>query len=422
MNLNIRLYPIYKLFSYDVMFYYSVSILYLTTVKSLTFSEVALLGTIYSSCAILFQLPATIITDKIGLKNSMILGSVLRSIWGIIIFLAPSFTFILIGESVIALGFALNGVSESPFIYTSMKKVGRENEYSKVESKGSTLYFVIESIACIIAGYLYTVNVNLPIIFATFCFLISTIIATFFNPLPKTAKNTSFKEHLSDLRDGFKYIFNSKRLHALLLFSAVFNGIVALATYLMKIYLKTFNVSSMTFGYIYAILAISSAIGCAIQHRIENKFKNKTLTFYSITYVVTFLFLTILALIGLPINSIIYIGTFFFVIQALLKGSYRIIIKQYLSRYTISAVRTKIMSIYYLAESLGAALILYIASLLANNLLVGYLYFIFGTMFVIILVFILMYMKKRVGKNPEEYEITDRIDLVSSESKLEKDE
>lgn len=422
MNRNIKLYPIYKLFSYDILFYYSVSILYLTIVKSLSFSQVALLSSIYSASAILFQLPATIITDKIGVKNSMILGNIFCSMWGLVVFLSNSFLYVSIAETVFAFGFALNGVSESPFIYSSMKMAGREDEYSKVESKGSTLYFIVESVACIIAGYLYTVNVNLPIIFATICFLTATILATFFKPLPRNSDNVSAREYFLDLKYGFRYIFNSSRLHALLLFSAAFQGVVVLSTFLMKTYLKTFNVDSRTFGYIYAILAVSSAIGCSIQHKLEDKFKNKTLGFYSITYLSTFLFLSIFALIGLPIKFVITIGAMFFVVQALLKGSYRIIIKKYLSRYTTSAVRTKIMSIYYLAEALGASSILYIASLLADSLFIGYLYFVFGSFLLILFIFILMYMKRRVGKSPEAYELTDRIDLVLDESNLEKDE
>lgn len=413
MNLNIKLYPFYKLFSYDVLFYYSISILYLTNVKSFGLSEIALFSSIYSISSILFQLPATIITDKIGNKNAMILGNIFCSLWGIFLFLSKSFLIVAIGEAICAFGFALNGVSESPFLYGSMKKAGRTDEYSKVEGKGSALYFVIEAVACVVAGFLYTVNVNLPIIFATICFLTATTLASFFKPLPKNAeKSNSTREYFIDLKNGFKFIFKSKRLHALLLFSCVFHGVVSVASFFMKAYLNGYNISANIFGYIYAILAVSSAIGCFIQNKIENKYKNNTLAFYSITFVSTFLFIAVLALTGIPKNILVILGTIFFVVQAILKGSYRIIMKQYLSRYTTSGIRTKIMSIYYLVESLGSASILYIASLLVDKISLGYMYFLFGSFLLIVFMFILMYMKSRVGRNPDEYGVRDRMDLL----------
>ena len=85
-----------------------------------------------------------------------------------------------------------------------MKKAGRTDEYSKVEGKGSALYFVIEAVACVVAGFLYTVNVNLPIIFATICFLTATTLASFFKPLPKNAeKSNSTREYFIDLKNQF---------------------------------------------------------------------------------------------------------------------------------------------------------------------------------------------------------------------------
>ncbi len=122
MQRNIKLFPVYKLFSYDILFYYAISILYLTGTKGFSLSQVALVSSVYSLSSILSQVPASIVADKIGLRNSMILGNILCMLWGLFYLIAPAFSFILIAEVLLAFGFALKGVSESPFLYSTLKK------------------------------------------------------------------------------------------------------------------------------------------------------------------------------------------------------------------------------------------------------------------------------------------------------------
>ena len=116
MQRNIKLFPIYKLFSYDILFYYAISILYLTGVKGFSVSQVALLSSIYSLAAIISQIPASIIADKIGLKNSMIAGNIMCLIWCLFYLTVPSFNFIIKGEVICAFGYALKGDTESPYL------------------------------------------------------------------------------------------------------------------------------------------------------------------------------------------------------------------------------------------------------------------------------------------------------------------
>lgn len=96
MQRNVKLFPIYKLFSYDVLFYYAISILYLTATKHFNLSQVALISSVYSLANILSQIPASIVAGKIGLKNSMIIGNLFIVVWGLFYLTVPSFNIILI--------------------------------------------------------------------------------------------------------------------------------------------------------------------------------------------------------------------------------------------------------------------------------------------------------------------------------------
>jgi len=412
MQRNVKLFPIYKLFSYDILFYYAISILYLTGVKGFSVSQVALLSSIYSLASILSQIPASIVADKIGLRNSMIIGNIFIMIWGILYLVIPTFNFFLLGDIFCAFGFALKGVSESPFLYSSLKKIGKISQFAKVESKGSSLYFVVEAIACVIAGYLYFINPYLPLIFSCTCALIAVILAFYMNPIKTQEKSTlTTKERLKEMYSGFKFIFKSKRLHAILIFACVFYGVLALSNLYIKTFLNDIGVSSTLFGYIFAIASVASAIGSIIQDKIKQTHRNRTLSTISITYISSFIIIGLFALLFKNYYVLLTVGIIIFLIQSLIKGAYRIIIKEYISRYTTSSIRSKLMSIYYLAESFGSTTLMLIASRTIDLASIGIIYCVFGLVLFIIMILILNYMNSRVGLDPSKYGKNDRMDL-----------
>lgn len=412
MQRNIKLFPVYKLFSYDILFYYAVSILFLTGAKGFSVSQAALLSSIYSLSSILCQIPASIVADKIGLRNSMIFGNILCVVWALFYLIVPTFNIMLFGDIFCAFGFALKGASESPFLYSTLKKAGKTSEFSKVEGKGSSLYFIVEAVASIAAGYLYFINPYLPMIFSAICSSIATLLAFYMKPIRTYEKDKlTTKERFSEMIEGFKFIFKSKRLHALLIFACVFYGILSLSNLYIKTFLNDIQVSSTLFGYIFAISSVASAIGSAVQDKIEKKHKNKTLTTISITYIISFVVIGAFALIFRNYNVLLTVGIIVFLVQSLIKGAYRIIMKEYISRYTTSKIRSKLMSIYYLAESLGSTLLMFIASKTIDLVPIGVSYCVFGLSLFIVTILILNYMTSRVGLDPATYSKNDRMDL-----------
>lgn len=411
MERNVKLFPIYRLFSYDILFYYAISTMFFIEVKHLNLSEIAMLSTVYSLANVVLQIPAAILADKIGTKLGMIIGNVFCVLWGVNLITANSYYTLAIAEIFCALGFSLKGVCEVPFLLSSLKKIGHSNEFAKYESKGLSLYFVVEAVACVLSGYLYNINVYLPIIFICICSLIPTIIAMNFKEINKSAETISAKKYFSDMASGFKFIFKSKRLHAILLFSGIFFGIISLSSIFTKAYFTEFNLSSTGFGYVYAIFAVCAAFGSKIQDKLEKKYKNKTLTFFSISYVCLLVFAGIFALLNLTDNILIKIGTVLFSAQYVLKGAYNVIIKEYITRYTTSAIRSKLMSIFFLSTRIGASIFSTISSFLLANYTIGISCTISGILLVIVMIFILQFMHPRMGLAPDTYTARDRFDL-----------
>ena len=74
---NAKLYPIYKMFSWDLLFFYSVEFLFYTITKKVTASEILIINGFYLLFRILMQIPAVTITDSIGKRKSIILGNIM---------------------------------------------------------------------------------------------------------------------------------------------------------------------------------------------------------------------------------------------------------------------------------------------------------------------------------------------------------
>jgi len=405
---NIKLFPIYKLFAYDLMFFYAISMLFLHNVKGISISEILLLGSIYCAFQMIFQIPVTLVVDKIGYKKCIITGNIFCTTGVITYIFANSFITVMLGDLQMALGFALKSVSESPFLFTIMKKEKLENESAKVEAKGSALYFYVEAFASILAGYLYAVNPYIPVILCATAMLTATILAMKFDDISiNKAKTLDSSDYFSDMLRGFKFIFKSERLKALLLFACIFAGIVSVAGNFSKAFLTDINISSVTFGIITSLLSIISAIGSSYQDKFQNKRKKKTLSYISLIYIGVFFFVGIPHIIGFNKEILLSIGFIVFALQNFFKGSYRVIMKKYLNNFTTSSIRPKIMSVYYLCEMAGTFTLLFFASKFLEIANIGITYIIFGVIFLLMILLVLDYMRGRIGLKPEQYKEKD---------------
>lgn len=407
---NIKLFPIYKLFAYDLLFYYAIQMLFLHNVKGISISNIVLLNSLYSAFQMLFQIPASLVVDKIGYKKCIMTGNIFCTTAIITYILSNSFGTVMLGDFQLALGFALKSVSESPFLFTAMKKEKMQNDSAKVEAKGSSLYFYAEAFASILSGYLYVINPYVPVVLCALAMLTSTVLSTKFNDITLSTNQkakTNSEDYFSDMKNGFKFIFKSQRLKSLLLFSCAFAGIMAVASNFSKAFMTDIGISSVTFGIITSALSIISAIGSSYQDKFESKRKKKTLSYISIIYTVAFIFVGIPHLIGFNTEILLPVGFIVFALQYFFKGSYRVIMKKYLNNFTTSSIRPKIMSVYYLSEMFGTATLLFLASKMLDLVDIGVAYVVFGVLFIMIILLILEYMRTRLGLKPEQYNEKD---------------
>lgn len=225
-RINAKLYPVYKMFSWDLLFYYSIEFLFLTITKKLTASEVLIIAGFYLLFKILTQIPTVTITDFLGKRKSIILGNTLLVIHMLILIFMPGVYSVVLSNLIFALGYGLKTIAETNLLYDSVSTKGGEGLYSKLDAKGGSWYYILDGIASLTAGYLFVINNYLPMFICLGFLVISTVLSFKFKeiyPVKKSDRDkkglkSTLKEYSIDLKSSFKFILKSKRMKAYILF------------------------------------------------------------------------------------------------------------------------------------------------------------------------------------------------------------
>ena len=100
---NAKIYPVYKMFAWDLLFFYSIEFLFYTITKKVTASEVLIINGFYLLFRILMQIPAVAITDFLGKRKSIILGNILIAVYVLILIICPGAISIIIADLIFSL-------------------------------------------------------------------------------------------------------------------------------------------------------------------------------------------------------------------------------------------------------------------------------------------------------------------------------
>lgn len=229
---NAKLYPIYKMFSWDLLFYYSIEFLFFTITKGLTPTEILIINGLYIIFRTIMYIPAVAICDIIGKRKSIILGNILLILHILVLIIFSGAFSVILSNLIFSIGYSMKEIAESNLLYDSVATRGGDGLYTKLDAKGGSWYYILDGIASLTAGYLFVMNNYLPIFICLGFIVISTILSFFFKEIyePKEREKTSFKrvvkEYSHDLKISMKFITHSKRMKSYILFGAVFYGII----------------------------------------------------------------------------------------------------------------------------------------------------------------------------------------------------
>lgn len=411
---NMKLFPIYKMLSWDLLFYYTINFLFLTQIKNISASNVVLIDSFYALFIMVLQIPINIIIAFLGKKKSLVIGNITLVIYMLIIIFSRNIFDLILANFISAIGFGIKETIQAVLLKESIPPSKYKNQiFSKLNSKGATGYYTLNMISKVIAGYLFTINGYLPMICSLIILIISTIISMgFIEPNPKG--NTSLKkamgnEEIKNIKSGFKFVLKSERLKALILSAAFICSLLSiLGNYEVNL-LEDINLSSILIGYAGALNSLINAIASKKENKFNSILKNKSLTVLSLTLSISALVAGICGISGIRENLvgiIIILSTY--MIFGFINGMYYTIIDRYLMNFANKEIDTQINSVYNLFRNATKMIFGYLASFILGVTTSANALIIVGIIFTIIYISISQYMKTRLGLKPDEYSKEER--------------
>lgn len=258
---NKKIFPIYKMFSWDLLFYYSINFLFLTQVKGLFASNVLLLDAFYKIFQLIAQIPCINIAEIFGKRKSLIIANTLVALSIFILIFSQNMTHAIISFMFMGFGYSLKELCDPLFLrdcITTKEHPG--TAFTNADGKGSAYYYFFDAITSISCGFLFVFNNYLPIILCLTMCIISCIFAFNFkiyedpSRRKKLEETRNYKTYFKDLKIAFKNIFKSRRLKALFLFSGMFAAILSLRSTVASSLFEEIGLKEEYFGVIFAVL------------------------------------------------------------------------------------------------------------------------------------------------------------------------
>ena len=410
---NVNLYTRYKMISWDLLFYYAIIFLFFTETKGISVADVLLAEALYPIFKIVFLIPATILIESLGKRNSLIIGNIFLFFSILTYIAANNFFAIVIGEFLSAVGFIIKGVCESNILYDSLDKdEKRGSRFAKIEGKGMSYFYYAEAISSALSGFLFAVNGYIPMFICLGTIAVSIYFSIKFRNIdePKEEKKVNVKRVLKEGKDilkAFKLFNRSPRLKNLIFFGAIVSGLFMSITMLRSSIMQEIGIPSEYFGIIFAIMQLLAGLAAKNENRFHKKFRNKTLASLSLPLVFSCIIIGLLCCANLGYSFDVVVVISMLLIQYVVKGPFYPLIKQYLNNFTTFSVRTKIASCFNLLENVFRFVITLAASALLRVTDTANTFLIIGCVMGLIVVLMLDTMRKKVGLKPEQYSKRD---------------
>ena len=410
---NMRIFPTYKRLAWDYLFFYTIDFLFLTQIKGISASDVMLKSTFYAFFSIALQIPANIIVEFLGRKNSVILGNILSCLYMVMIMMSGNLFDLIIAEFFSAMSFSIKNVAEPSLLNESIPPSRYKSQiYSKLSSKGASGFYFLDAVSRIVAGVLFTVNAYLPIMLSLLVLIIVTVLSIgFIEPIKKKKKGNAalmYKVEMKNVKEGFTFVLKSERLKALILCAALIYALLQISSTYNVSLEENIGLSSVIIGIIAAIGGIISSLASKYQNQFHNKFKNKSLITIAMLLSVSVIVAGVVG-IGAKQSMILLLFVILSIfIYNFCLGMFHTIIDKYLRNFSNEKIDTKIFAAYNLFRNVFRMLGTLLASFLLDKMTTTYCMIIIGVLFTIIYILLGKYMKTRVGLKPEEYSEEER--------------
>jgi len=334
---NIILYYLFQTIK-EPLFWGPILISYIMAISSMSLSEVFFMESVCLWILIILEIPSGALADLIGRQKTIFIGTII-AVGDVVLFsLADSPLDIWLANSCWAVGFSLISGADSSLLYDSLKCLGRENEFGKIQSRSIAYRFFIIAFCSIFVGYLAEINLRLPM-FCSLVFMIANCLVTYLFVEPPVSERSKYnmRQHINLMRISVLFVANHKKIKWIVGFMVLISGISKVWFFTYNPYFELVELPIVYFGWIFFFLNL---VSFASSYFYSTFFK-KLGTYGSIILLVSII-TTSVSLMGLWVSPI---ACLFILVQNIARGYLTPFIDQFLHDYLDSENRATVISI-----------------------------------------------------------------------------
>jgi len=187
--------------------------------------QIPIIEAIIQGSQLILELPTGALADLWGKRTTVIFGYIISAIASVIYALSRSYDSFIIYALIMGLGQALVSGAREAWLYDSLKAADREDEFTKISSKGGLMFQIGIATATVLGGIMGSIHILIPIIATAVTACISTLLFVFAKEPTIDTQKFTLKNYLTQTKMGVMEITKTKRILAVSLFYIGVGGI-----------------------------------------------------------------------------------------------------------------------------------------------------------------------------------------------------
>ena len=217
-----------------VEFYRPIMYLYFLS-AGLSFTHIVVLEALYNLTTVLGEVPTGYVGDRIGRRNSLLVGTGLITVTLVAIAIASTFLAFAVLFVCWSLGYNFRSGTEDAWVYETLADSDATDAFTRVRGRGQSIALTAGVGASLVGGYLGGIDLSLPfLVAAAFTALGAAVIFTLDEP-DTYRESDSSEMGLGQARDVVTASIRQPRLRSFLLYYFVLFSAI---TYLVFIFLQ----------------------------------------------------------------------------------------------------------------------------------------------------------------------------------------
>ncbi|HEY8173479.1 MAG TPA: MFS transporter [Dehalococcoidia bacterium] len=357
-------------FLMNFQLWWAIWVIYLLKERGLSLTQITLLDTPFFLLIVLAEVPTGAIADRFGRRYSLMIGSALFAVAVFIFGVADNYLIILISYTAWGLGQTFQSGADAAMLYDSLKRVGREDDFQKINSRLWALTSLAVLIAILIgAPIAAATSYSFPIILSAGFGLLAVPVA-FSMHEPDVVRENEHERYLQTVVTGVRDAWRHPPLRYIILFS----GVLLAATFSPLIFVQPFldqhGVSTGDLGLWQAPVRAAGILSAFFTYQVVSRIGQRAV-FFAMPLA---LGIGMISLAG--IDSLwIYVG---FLPVGLVAGMQNPALATYVNERIPSERRATMLSVQSVVGSLIFAIVQPIAGVLADHLGLQGLFLTFG--------------------------------------------